>query len=246
MDIIPAIDLKNGKCVRLRQGEDSATTEYSTDPVAVARGWFHDGARRLHLVNLDGAFGRVSDHLELLRRIAALSPYPVQYGGGLRSLEAVRSALDAGASKVVLGTVAVEDPSLFRQMVDLSGPERCIVAVDAKGGKIATRGWTDVTAIDVVEFVIQLRARGIREVLYTDVARDGMMSGTDTTTLLRIAETGMGVIASGGIASEDDVRALFALKNNAITGVIIGKALYERRVTLPSLLALATEFQRRS
>jgi phosphoribosylformimino-5-aminoimidazole carboxamide ribotide isomerase len=246
MDIIPAIDLKNGKCVRLLQGDDTATTEYSTDPVAVARGWFEGGARRLHLVNLDGAFGRPSDHLELLRKIATLSPYPVQYGGGLRSVEAVEAALNAGASKVVLGTVAVEDPPLFQRMVQVCGPERCIVAVDARDGRVAVRGWTDITAVDVIEFVVHLRAQGIHEVLFTDVARDGMLSGTDTTTLLRIAETGMQVIASGGVSSEADVRALFELDNAFITGVIIGKALYERRVTLPGLLALADHYQRPS
>ena len=232
MDIIPAIDLKNGKCVRLRQGEDTATTEYSDDPVAVARDWFAGGAQRLHLVNLDGAFGRSSDHLEILRQIAALTTHPVQYGGGLRSAESVRLALDAGASKLVFGTVAVEDPVLFGAMMRMCGVERTIVAVDAKGGKVATRGWTDVTAHDVVEFVQGLQRLGVSEVLYTDVARDGMLTGPDTGTLLRIAQTGMHVIASGGVSSEQDVRELFELRSATISGVIIGKALYERRVTL--------------
>jgi phosphoribosylformimino-5-aminoimidazole carboxamide ribotide isomerase len=242
MDIIPAIDLKNGRCVRLRQGEDAATTEYSNDPVGVARDWFDGGAKRLHLVNLDGAFGRSSDHLEILRKAAALSPHPVQYGGGLRSAESVRLALDAGAAKLVFGTVAVEDPALFGEMMNLCGAERTIVAVDAKGGKVATRGWTDVTALDVVAFVQDLKRKGVREVLYTDVARDGMLTGPDTRTLVRIAQTGMQVIASGGVSSQEDVRALFELRNTAISGVIIGKALYERRVTLPALMALAARY----
>ena len=242
MEIIPAIDLKNGKCVRLRQGEDAATTEYSDDPVAVARDWFAGGAQRLHMVNLDGAFGRSSDHLAILRSVTALGPQSVQYGGGLRSVDAVRSALDAGAAKLVFGTVAVEDPPLFDEMLRLCGPERTIVAVDAKDGKVATRGWTDVTAHDVVVFVQELQRKGVREVLYTDVARDGMLTGPDTATLLRIAQTGMHVIASGGVSSEEDVRALFELRNEAIAGVIIGKALYERRVTLPALLALAARY----
>lgn len=243
MDIIPAIDLKNGKCVRLRQGEDTATTEYSDDPVAVARDWFALGAQRLHLVNLDGAFGRTSDHLELLRQVAGQTSHPVQYGGGLRSLEAVRLALDAGAAKLVFGTVAVEDPEMFMKMMRLCGPERTIVAVDAKGGKVATRGWTDVTALDVVDFVRDLLGKGVREVLYTDVARDGMLTGPDTETLVRIARTGMHVIASGGVSSDQDVRALFELREPAVSGVIIGKALYERRVTLPGLLAIAAHYQ---
>jgi phosphoribosylformimino-5-aminoimidazole carboxamide ribotide isomerase len=180
--------------------------------------------------------------LEILRQTAALSPHPVQYGGGLRSVETVRLALDAGAAKLVFGTVAVEDPALFSEMVQLCGAERTIVAVDAKGGKVATRGWTDVTALDVVDFVKDLKAKGVREVLYTDVARDGMLTGTDTGTLLRIAQTGMHVIASGGVSSEEDVRTLFELRNPAISGVIIGKALYERRVTLPALMALAARY----
>ena len=243
MDIIPAIDLKNGKCVRLRQGEDAATTEYGSDPVGVARDWFAGGAQRLHLVNLDGAFGRSSDHLAILRQVAALSAHPVQYGGGLRSLESVRLALDAGAAKLVFGTVAVEDPVLFGEMMKLCGPARTNVAVDARGGKVATRGWTDVTAHDVVEFVRGLQQNGVREVLYTDVARDGMLTGPDTATLLRIAETGMQVISSGGISSAEDVHMLFELRHPAISGVIIGKALYERRVTLPALVALAAHYR---
>lgn len=245
MEIIPAIDLKNGMCVRLRQGDDAETTAYSSDPVGVAQEWFDAGASRLHVVNLDGAFGRASDHLAILRRIAALGPYTVHYGGGLRSLEAVRDALDAGASKIVLGTVAVEDPDLLGHMLELCGPGRCIVAVDARGGKVATRGWTDVTAVDVGDLVARLRDRGVQEVLYTDVARDGMLSGPDTDTLQRIAALGVNVIASGGVASEADVRGLIALRQPRITGVIIGKALYERRVSLPSLLALVAPSDRK-
>jgi len=244
MDIIPAIDLKGGMCVRLRQGKDEDTTAYSADPVAVARDWFSQGAHRLHVVNLDGAFGRASGHLELLRAITRLSPTPVQYGGGLRSVAAVDEAFNAGAAKVVLGTVAVEDPPLLRQMLRVSGAERCIIAVDAVGGKVATKGWTAVSSMNALDLISRLLDDGIREVLYTDVSRDGMMSGPDTTNLVRLAATGIKVIASGGISSREDVLSLMALNNRNISGVIIGKALYENKVSLPDLVRLAEQSEK--
>jgi len=239
MQIIPAIDLKGGKCVRLRQGVDDATTEYSADPAGVAEQWFGQGAERLHLVNLDGAFGRASGHLSILRAIAARHPGQVQYGGGLRTLEGAMEAIDAGAGRVVLGTVAVEQPVLFREMLRACGPERVIVAVDAVEGNVATRGWTLVSSTSALDLVRRLHDEGVREVLYTDVARDGMLSGPDLPALNLLASTGMNVIASGGVSSEEDVRALLALNNPHLSGVIIGKALYEHRVALPALMALS-------
>ncbi len=240
MLIIPAIDLKGGKCVRLRQGKDDATTEYSADPVGVAEMWFGQGAERLHLVNLDGAFGRASGHLQILRSIASLHPARVQFGGGLRSVEAVREAFEAGAERVVVGTVAVENPALLRDMMQVSGPDHVIVAVDAVEGNVATRGWTNVSRVSALDLVRRLLDDGIREVLCTDVSRDGMLSGPDLATLDRLAATGMKVIASGGVSSEEDVKSLLALDNPNISGVIIGKALYENRVSLPALLALVS------
>jgi phosphoribosylformimino-5-aminoimidazole carboxamide ribotide isomerase len=238
MQIIPAIDLKGGKCVRLRQGNDDATTEYSADPVGVAARWFEQGAQRLHLVNLDGAFGRASGHLDILRTIASMHPAMVQYGGGLRSVDAVREAFEAGAANVVLGTVAVENPGLLRDMMQVRGPDHVIVAVDAVEGNVATRGWTNVTPVPALDLVHRLLDDDIREVLYTDVSRDGMLSGLDLATLDRLAATGMKVIASGGVSSEEDVRSLLDLNNPNVSGVIIGKALYENRVSLPVLLSL--------
>jgi len=240
LHIIPAIDLKGGKCVRLRQGKDDATTEYSPDPVGVARTWFEQGADRLHLVNLDGAFGRDSGHLDILRSIAGLHSTPVQYGGGLRSVAAVVEAFEAGAHWVVLGTVAVENPSLLKEMMRVGGPEHVIIAVDAVNGDVATRGWTSVSSLSVLDLVRRLMDIGVREVLYTDISRDGMLSGPDLATLDNLAATGMNVIASGGISSEDDVKSLVALKNPNISGVIIGKALYENRVSLPALISIVS------
>ena len=242
MDIIPAIDLKNGRCVRLQQGKDESTTVYSADPVAVAVEWVRQGARRLHVVNLDGAFGRASGHLEILRRIVTVTRVSVEYGGGLRTPEAVREALGAGAVQVVLGTVAVESPALLRAIMSEIGPERCIVALDTVRGKVSTRGWTQVSDIDVMEAVHQLIASGVRQILHTDVARDGMLTGPDLETLEAIARTGIGVIASGGVSSLDDIRALLRLHQPSLCGVIIGKALYEKKMTVQEAIRLVEQF----
>jgi phosphoribosylformimino-5-aminoimidazole carboxamide ribotide isomerase len=244
MDIIPAIDLKNSKCVRLQQGKDDSTTEYSADPVAVAVGWVQQGAKRLHVVDLDGAFGRASGHLEILRRMVVETGVAVQYGGGLRSPEAVHEALSAGAERVVLGTLAVENPLLLRTIVGETGPERCIVALDTVRGKVSTRGWTLVSDIDVLEAVRQLSSSGVREILHTDVARDGMLTGPDLETLEAIARTGIGVIASGGVSSLDDIRALLRLQQPSLCGVIIGKALYEKKMTVQEAIRVVKQYPR--
>jgi len=238
MEIIPAIDLKGGKCVRLRQGRDEATTDYSSDPVAVAREWVAQGARRLHVVNLDGAFGRQSGNLAVVKEIASAVDVAVQYGGGLRSRESIDSALEAGVARIVLGTAAMENRGLVEESLQAFGGERIIVALDAVGGKVATRGWTSVTDLDVVQAARELYAMGMDEVLYTDIGRDGMMTGPDLATLGELAEIGIGILASGGISSEGDVQALLSMKAPNLTGVIVGRALYEKAVTLSSLIAL--------
>jgi phosphoribosylformimino-5-aminoimidazole carboxamide ribotide isomerase len=244
MDIIPAIDLKNGKCVRLQQGKDEATTEYSADPVAVAVEWVRQGAKRLHVVNLDGAFGRASGHLEILRRIVTETNAAVQYGGGLRSPEAVHEALGAGATRIVLGTIAIENPGILKTIMRETGAEKCIVALDTVMGKVSTHGWTLVSDIDVMDAVRQLRTSGVREILHTDVARDGMLTGPDLGTLEAIARTGIAVIASGGVSTLDDIRALLGLYQPSLSGVIIGKALYEKRLTVQEAIRLAGQFPR--
>ena len=236
MQIIPAIDLKSGRCVRLRQGRDEATTEYAAEPLAVAREWERQGALRIHMVNLDGAFGRASDNLEVLRAVAHGVRPALQFGGGLRTLESMETAIAAGASKIVLGTVAVDDPDLLRAALARYGPERIIVALDSVGGKVATRGWTVVTDRSALDLALHLFAAGVREVLSTDVARDGMLGGPNLTDLKRLASAGPNILASGGIASVEDVRAIVALGEERITGAIVGKALYEGRVTLPELI----------
>jgi phosphoribosylformimino-5-aminoimidazole carboxamide ribotide isomerase len=241
MEIIPAIDLKGGKCVRLRQGRDDATTAYADDPVAVASEWKRQGARRLHVVNLDGAFGRESSHLALVGRIVGAFGGGVQFGGGLRSAAAVDAAFEAGAVKCVLGTAALEDRPLLHDCLARFGANRLIVAIDGIGGKVATRGWTRVTGTGIVELAAELYKEGIGEILSTDISRDGMMTGPDMDTLASLAEVGLQVIASGGIANEEDVRGLLALGRPNISGAIIGKALYEGAISLASVIKLTAD-----
>lgn len=239
MEIIPAIDLKGGKCVRLKQGRDEATTAYADDPVAVAREWKRQGARRLHVVNLDGAFGRESAPLVLVRRIVAAFGVGVQFGGGLRSSEALDAAFETGIEKAVLGTMAIENRSLLKDSLRRFGANRVIIAIDGIGGKVATRGWTAVTATGIVELAAELRGEGIAEILSTDISRDGMMSGPDIGTLSLLVDTGLRVLASGGISSESDVRQLLDLARPNLTGAIIGQALYEGAISLESVIRLA-------
>jgi phosphoribosylformimino-5-aminoimidazole carboxamide ribotide isomerase len=241
MDIIPAIDLKNGKCVRLRQGRDEETTVYSDNPIEVAAEWKRQGARRIHVVNLDGAFGRTSENLGILRDIVSNTSAHVQYGGGLRSLDSMQAALDAGAWKIVLGTVAIDDPALLAAALECIGAERIIVAVDAVKGKIATQGWRVVSETSLIDFVRRLHDSGVEEILSTDVERDGMMTGPDLSTLSELASSGLRVIASGGVSTVSDIRAILALKKPEISGVIVGKALYEGEVTLRELIDVSKD-----
>ena len=235
MEIIPAIDLKNGKCVRLLQGKDDSTIEYSNDPVAVANAWVKQGAKRLHIVNLDGAFGRASDNFGIVRTIASEVDAVIEFGGGLRSMESTEKAFDAGVHKVVLGTSAIENRELVSEVIRHFGTERVIVSLDAADGKVATRGWQTVSDFNIVDVAKQMKTLGVTEILYTDISRDGMLTGPDYETLIQLAATGLNVIASGGISSNADVIKLVELRTPNIVGVIIGKALYEQRILLPDL-----------
>jgi phosphoribosylformimino-5-aminoimidazole carboxamide ribotide isomerase len=237
IQIIPAIDLKGGKCVRLLQGRDDATTEYSADPVAVADKWVRQGARRIHVVNLDGAFGRDSLNLEVFRNIVRHRDIVWHFGGGLRTMESVTSAFEAGAGKAVVGTAAIEDPAFLAELLKEFGGERIIVALDARGGRVVTHGWTETTFESVESLTRRVHDLGVRELLYTDVARDGMLTGPDLETLGRLADIGPSVLASGGVSSVADIVRLAELRKEAITGVIIGKALYENRFTLAEAIA---------
>jgi phosphoribosylformimino-5-aminoimidazole carboxamide ribotide isomerase len=187
-------------------------------------------------VNLDGAFGRESRNFEIVRSIVAFVDARVQFGGGLRSRAAVQQALEAGCDKVVLGTAAVSDSQLLKEALQEHGSDHIIVALDASHGKVATHGWQTVSEENVVDLAGRMYEFGVRQVLYTDISRDGMMTGPDLSTLVALCSTGLYVIASGGISSSEDIRSIAALHQPLITGVIVGKALYEKRVSFRELL----------
>jgi phosphoribosylformimino-5-aminoimidazole carboxamide ribotide isomerase len=230
MILLPAIDILAGKAVRLTQGEFDASTLYDADPLAAAKRWVAAGARALHVVDLDGAREGSPANIEQVRRIAAGVDVPVQIGGGLRTLEAVRQAVGAGAGRVVLGTAAYRDVDLLDQAIAEFG-DRVVVSVDARGGKLAMSAWTEQTDIPIESVIERMGARGVRRFVFSSIERDGMLQGPDLDAARRVAGAVRGsFLYSGGVASLDDVRALAGLRQVNLEGVIVGKALYEGRL----------------
>jgi phosphoribosylformimino-5-aminoimidazole carboxamide ribotide isomerase len=238
--IFPAIDLRGGRCVRLIQGRPEAETVYGADPVAVARRWASCGARWLHLVDLDGAFAGSPQQLEIVGRIAAALDIPVQLGGGLRTMEQIESALAAGVARVVLGTVAVTDPGLVREACSAFGSDKVLVGLDARNGLVAVKGWQDVTSRQILEVAAEIRECGVERLIYTDTARDGMLMGPNLGMIRELAvQSGLRLIASGGVSCLDDVIRLWELEPLGVEGVILGKSLYEGRIRLEDALSAA-------
>jgi phosphoribosylformimino-5-aminoimidazole carboxamide ribotide isomerase len=239
--LYPAIDILGGSAVRLVRGDFEAKKVYDEDPLSAARGWVQGGARFLHVVDLDGAKSGAPVNLEQLRRIATLG-VPVQYGGGLRSLEALDDALRAGAERAILGTAALADPELLDRALERHGPERIVVSVDARGGQVATDGWTRTSDVGVRDLMAGLIERGVRELAYTNVDRDGMLGGVSFEDLIWVAKAAQGghLIYSGGIGELADLQHLAQLRSEArldsLAGVIVGTALYEGRFTVAQAL----------
>ncbi|HXS44605.1 MAG TPA: 1-(5-phosphoribosyl)-5-[(5-phosphoribosylamino)methylideneamino]imidazole-4-carboxamide isomerase [Solirubrobacteraceae bacterium] len=232
MILYPAIDISEGQAVRLRQGDFGAKTVYRDSPLEAARGWLEAGARFLHVVDLDGARTGTPHALEHLERITNELPVPVQYGGGLRSLPAVRDALRAGAERVILGTAAYNDVDFLDDVMG-AFRERVIVSVDARGGHVSTSGWQETTQMPADSVIERLQGRGVHSFVYTNVDRDGMLAGPDLDEVRRIAVIVRGrFLYSGGIGDLADLEALAALRQVNLGGVIVGKALYEGRFTL--------------
>jgi phosphoribosylformimino-5-aminoimidazole carboxamide ribotide isomerase len=234
MTIFPAIDLRAGCVVRLRQGRASEQVTYSDDPAAVAARWQAEGAAWLHVVDLDAALSDSRQtNASALRRIRAAVRVPIQFGGGLRDVPSVARAFDLGVDRVVIGTMAIEKPQLLAEVVTQFGGDKILVAMDTLDGRMALRGWQALSNVDGVEFGNRMRVIGIQRAVVTDISRDGMLTGTDAYKLLAVArETGLSVIASGGIAALDDLRALARFESDGIEGAIVGQALYSGALSL--------------
>ena len=239
MLIIPAIDIKDGRCVRLYQGDMDRETVYYEEPLEAARHLAREGARMIHVVDLNGAVEGHPVHLAELSAICAETGVAVEVGGGLRTLEAVAEAMAAGVERVVIGTKAYEDQDFLVRACERF-PGRVVVGIDARDGKVAVRGWRDDTAMDAVELARRCKDDGAARIIYTDIGRDGTESGANAVQTVRLARAvGIPVIASGGIGSLDDIRALAALADEGIEGVIVGRALYNGAFSLAEAMAAA-------
>jgi len=243
MLIIPAIDLKDGHCVRLRQGLMEDATVFSEEPSVMAKHWLDKGARRLHLVDLNGAFAGKPKNLNAIKGILKEinGEIPVQLGGGIRSLETIEQYLDAGIDYVIIGTAAVKQPGFLHEACD-AFPGHIIVGLDAKDGMVATDGWSKVTDHDVIDLAKRFQGYGVESVIYTDIGRDGMLSGVNIEATVKLAQAlTIPVIASGGLTNLDDVKALCAVEAEGIEGVITGRAIYEGTIDFEAAQDLADE-----
>lgn len=242
MIVIPAIDLRGGRCVRLSQGQAAAETVYSENPVKVAKRWCDEGAEMLHIVNLDAALNQDDrENLKALERILLEVNVPVQFGGGMRTLDDVRRIDDLGATRIVIGTTAIENPVLLQHIIDEFG-STIVVGIDARDGKVALRGWEKLSNINALDFAQEVGEMGIERIIYTDISRDGMLSGINLDATREIAEaSGLKVTASGGVATLDDIYAVKDLEDYGVDSVIVGKALYEGVFTLEEALDAADD-----
>lgn len=238
MELYPAIDLRGGEVVRLAQGESDRQTSYGTDPAAQARAFAESGARWLHVVDLDRAFGTGDNDAAIAAIVAAVgTALAVQVGGGVRSVERARTLAKLGVTRVILGTAAVERPALVDEVVAALGPDAVAVGIDARDGAVALRGWTETSAVRATDLAVRVAGQGVRTVIYTDIARDGMLGGPDLAGSVALqAAAGVSVIASGGIATLEDLRAV---ADAGLAGAITGRALYEGRFALADALAVA-------
>lgn len=237
MEIIPAIDLRQGRVVRLVRGDLKDEQVFGYDPAGTARGFAAAGAARLHVVDLEGAFGGSQKNLDSIKEITAAVDLEVQVGGGVRNLKAAFDLVEAGVKRVILGTAVVEDPGLVQEFLRELGPEKVLVAVDAREGRVALKGWVESSGWDALEFARHMEEAGIREIVYTDILRDGTLTGPNLKALERMARgTTLSVIASGGISSLKDLRDLKELEPLGVSGAIVGRALYQGSFSLEEAL----------
>ncbi len=241
MLIIPAIDIKEGKCVRLFQGNFRKETVYDDDPIKVATNWQRQGAKLLHIVDLDGAKSGKIKHLSLIAEIAKKGSVPIEVGGGIRDLETIKELFDTGAEKVILTTLAYENPGLLKKVCGQYG-EKILVSIDARDGFLSIKGWQEKTKEKTVDFARRMESSGVKGFIYTDIKRDGTLSGVNLQETKRFATSVRGkVVASGGISNLDDIRRIRDLGLSSLTGVIVGKALYTKAIKLREAIKIANE-----
>ena len=240
MIVFPARDLKDGQCVRLVQGKADDQTIYSSAPAEVARRFQQAGARWLHIVDLDGAFSGKPSNLKAIEAIADEVSIPFQVGGGLRRITDIQQLLQVGASRVIIGTRAVEGPDFIKKLLDEFGDERIVLGLDARNGKVAVHGWVETVELTALDLGRQMKELGIRTAVYTDVLRDGLLAGPNLEATRQAAlHTGLSIIASGGVSSVEHIRSLKAMEADGVAGAIIGKALYEGNITVAQALEAA-------
>lgn len=239
MIIYPAIDLRGGKVVRLKEGDPNRETIFSDDPIATAQRWINQGAAWLHMVNLDGAFSTTNDNSRILEQVARF-PVKVQFGGGLRTREDIDRAVAQGASRVVVGTSAVQDPQIVLDAISQYGADAVCIALDARDGKISTHGWQEATDLTPLEFGRRMAQAGVIHALYTDIIRDGSLIGVNVHETIGLArDTGLKVIASGGVSRMEEIHQL--TRSKVVAGAVIGMALYEEKLTLIEAIMAARE-----
>ncbi len=238
MIVIPALDIRGGNCVMLKQGRIDAETVYSKDPVFMARLWQAKGAKRIHVIDLDGAFTGCPQNMGILKAIRENVTVPVQAGGGVRSLKTIDSLIEAGMDHVIVGTLAIYNPDILRKALEKYG-EKIIVAVDSVDNKVAIGGWKDTTPVDAIDLAAKLKDMGVSEILCTDIKKDGMLEGPNIEGLRKIAsESGLKVIASGGVSNLDDIRRLMEIEDSGVHAAIVGKALYTEAMKLEEAVKL--------
>jgi len=235
MRLYPAIDIKNGQCVRLRQGVFEDTTVYANEPYMVAKEFEADGAKFLHIVDLDGALKGAGANVAALKKIVENVSIPVEIGGGIRTMEDIEHRLSLGVTRVILGTVAVENPAFVKEAVEKFGADKIVVGIDAKDGMVAIKGWETISNVDAVTLALSMKELGVKTIIYTDISKDGMLCGPNFAQTARLVEaTGMDIVASGGVSCMDD---LLELEKINVEGAILGKAIYEKRVNLKEAAA---------
>lgn len=236
MKLYPAIDIKNGQCVRLRQGQFQDVEIYSNSPVKIAKQWEQQGASYIHIVDLDGALAGHSVNEEAISEITEKVKVPIQVGGGIRAIKDIENKLNLGVSRVIIGTKAVENPAFIKEAINAFGADRIVIGIDAKNGMVAIEGWEKVSNYNAVSLGIQMRDLGVKTIVYTDISKDGMLQGPNVEhTKEMVDATGLDIIASGGISSLKDLEMVNEIK---VHGAIIGKALYENRIELKNAIDL--------